>query len=188
MIEIAMTVRKEKFKNYPAIFEELDLIDEEDQISHIVELVPEDGKPLDPETNLNYYKFDPDFEQSEENYEEIRQRIIGDAGESDEEADDEGDAEMPEETPQGNSFECFNLLNVSLLETPQVQKIIDMTEQDMVAFRRNVYLAIQSSLDYQEAAHKLIKYHLKPGLDVSIYINSRYINFMISERNVPHDR
>lgn len=49
-----------------------------------------------------------------------------------------------------------------------------MTEQDMVAFRRNVYLAIQSSLDYQEAAHKLIKYHLKPGLDVSfknIYYN-----------------
>lgn len=54
----------------------------------------------------------------------------------------------------------------SLDEAP-TQKIVDMTENDMVAFRRNVYLCIQSSLDYQEAAHKLIKFHLKPGLDVS---------------------
>ncbi|KAI6190958.1 MI domain-containing protein [Aphelenchoides bicaudatus] len=151
MIEIAMSIRKDKFRNYPAVLEELDLIDEEDQISHIVELSLEDGSQLDPETNLNYYKYDPEFEQNEENYEEIRQKIIGDAGDSDEEeADDEGETEQAEEAPQ---------------ETPQVQKIVDMTEQDMVAFRRNVYLAIQSSLDYQEAAHKLIKFHLKPGLD-----------------------
>lgn len=101
MIEIAMSIRKAKFKDYPAIFEELDLIDEEDQISHIVELSPEDGKPLDPETNLNYYKYDPDFEQNEANYEEIRQKIIGDAGDSDEEAEDDEEAEMAEEVPQG---------------------------------------------------------------------------------------
>jgi len=44
--------------------------------------------------------------------------------------------------------------------------ILDMTEQDIVAFRRNVYLTIQSSLDFQEAAHKLIKYELKPQLEV----------------------
>jgi len=44
--------------------------------------------------------------------------------------------------------------------------IVDMTEQDMVAFRRNIYLTIQSSLDYQEAAHKLIKFELKPKLEV----------------------
>jgi pre-mRNA-splicing factor CWC22 len=166
MIEIAMQVRKEKFKNYPAVIEELDLIDEEDQISHIIELSPEDGKPLDPETQLNYFKYDPEFEQNEEQYEEIRQKIIGDADDSDEEAEPE--AAVEEEAPQGRTFRC--VFNQSFhLETPQVQKIIDMTEQDMVAFRRNVYLAIQSSLDYQEAAHKLIKFHLKPGLDVGYF-------------------
>lgn len=103
MIEIAMSIRKDKFRNYPAVLEELDLIDEEDQISHIVELSLEDGSQLDPETNLNYYKYDPEFEQNEENYEEIRQKIIGDAGDSDEEeADDEGETEQAEEAPQGN--------------------------------------------------------------------------------------
>jgi pre-mRNA-splicing factor CWC22 len=45
-------------------------------------------------------------------------------------------------------------------------EIVDMTEQDLVAFRRNVYLTIQSSLDYQEAAHKLIKNELKPKMEV----------------------
>ena len=44
--------------------------------------------------------------------------------------------------------------------------IIDNTEQNLVAFRRNIYLTIQSSLDYQEAAHKLLKIDLKPGMEV----------------------
>lgn len=109
MIEIVMAVRKDKFKNYPSIIEELDLIDEEDQISHIVELSPEDGKPLDPETSLNYYKYDPDFEQTEEQYEEIRQKIIGDADDSgDENEEDTGD-QMLEDAPQGKPvFESHN--------------------------------------------------------------------------------
>ena len=35
------------------MLDELDLIDEDDQISHLVELVPEDGKPLNPELELS---------------------------------------------------------------------------------------------------------------------------------------
>ena len=66
-----------------------------------------------------------------------------------------------------------------------------MTEQDLVAFRRNVYLAIQSSLDFQEAAHKLIKFHLKPGLDVCKFSLSESkqldIFLLFIERNVQHD-
>jgi pre-mRNA-splicing factor CWC22 len=49
-----------------------------------------------------------------------------------------------------------------------------MTEQDMVAFRRNVYLTIQSSLDFQEAAHKLIKCELKPQLEVFYCKNKKF--------------
>jgi pre-mRNA-splicing factor CWC22 len=36
-----------------------------------------------------------------------------------------------------------------------------------------VYLTIQSSLDYQEAAHKLLKMELKPGMEVGDSHNSR---------------
>ena len=35
----------------------------------------------------------------------------------------------------------------------------------MIAFRRTVYLTIQSSLDYQECAHKLLKMEIKPGME-----------------------
>lgn len=47
--------------------------------------------------------------------------------------------------------------------------IIDSTEQNLVAFRRTVYLIIQSSLDFQEAAHKLMKLDLKSGQDVNFH-------------------
>ncbi|KAE9549955.1 hypothetical protein FO519_006834 [Halicephalobus sp. NKZ332] len=38
MIEVLFAVRKEKFAAYPSVIEELDLIDEEDQVCHIVNL------------------------------------------------------------------------------------------------------------------------------------------------------
>lgn len=59
-------------------------------------------------------------------------------------------------------------------------KIIDLTGQDLVAFRRNVYLTIQSSLDYQEAAHKLLKNELKPGTEVLINLIKNFFFFNLN--------
>jgi pre-mRNA-splicing factor CWC22 len=42
------------------------------------------------------------------------------------------------------------------------QIIIDETETNLVALRRTIYLTIQSSLDFQECAHKLLRMQLKP--------------------------
>uniref|UniRef100_A0A183CAN3 MI domain-containing protein n=1 Tax=Globodera pallida TaxID=36090 RepID=A0A183CAN3_GLOPA len=153
MIETMLHIRQSKFVDYPIMLDELDLIDEDDQIAHLVQLNPENGRPYDPDLNLNVFKHDPDFEKNEAEYEEIRKEIIGDPDESEEEEagaggeeSDEDETKMPAETTSG-------------------MEILDMTEQDMVAFRRNVYLTIQSSLDFQEAAHKLIKNELKPELE-----------------------
>ncbi len=38
MIEVVFQVRKDKFKDHPAIVEELDLIAEEDQFIHLISL------------------------------------------------------------------------------------------------------------------------------------------------------
>lgn len=43
------------------------------------------------------------------------------------------------------------------------QKIIDQTETNLVGLRRTIYLTLQSSLDFEEAAHKLLKLQVKPG-------------------------
>lgn len=47
------------------------------------------------------------------------------------------------------------------------QQIVDMTETNIVCLRRKIYLTIQSSLDFEECAHKLLKLELKPGQIVS---------------------
>uniref|UniRef100_A0A914PEA3 Lethal protein 858 n=1 Tax=Panagrolaimus davidi TaxID=227884 RepID=A0A914PEA3_9BILA len=90
MIEVLFHVRKEKFISYPSVIEELDLIEEEDQVCHLVHIISEDDKPLDPETGLNVFKYDPNFEENEAQYDEIRQEIIGDADDSDEEEEGGG--------------------------------------------------------------------------------------------------
>lgn len=59
---------------------------------------------------------------------------------------------------------------MSFKDNNATMTIIDKTESEMVAFRRNVYLIIQSSLDFQEAAHKLIKRELKPKMEVKNFL------------------
>uniref|UniRef100_A0A914YH20 Uncharacterized protein n=1 Tax=Panagrolaimus superbus TaxID=310955 RepID=A0A914YH20_9BILA len=161
MIEVLFHVRKEKFVSYPSIVEELDLIEEEDQVCHLVHIISEDDKPLDPETGLNIFKYDPNFEETEKQYDEIRREIIGDADDSDDEEGEE-DGAQPAAGEDGDEAEDTAKPLVSM-------KIVDMTEAEQAAFRRKVYLTIQSSLDFQEAAHKLIKNIYKPGIEVSSF-------------------
>ena len=47
--------------------------------------------------------------------------------------------------------------------------ITDKTETNLVTLRRTIYLTIQSSLDYEECAHKLLKMQLKPGQEVGCH-------------------
>lgn len=61
---------------------------------------------------------------------------------------------------------CHTALPIQPLHSiPDEQKIIDQTETNLVAFRRTVYLTIQSSLDFEECAHKLIKMEIKAGYE-----------------------
>ena len=46
--------------------------------------------------------------------------------------------------------------------------IRDETETNLVSFRKTIYLTIQSSLDYQECAHKLLKMQIKPGQEIEL--------------------
>ena len=61
--------------------------------------------------------------------------------------------------------------------------IVDSTETNLMTLRRTIYLTIQSSLDFEECAHKLIKMQLKPGQEVRIcacYICLNYISYTVS--------
>lgn len=53
MIEVAFHIRKDKFKAYPAVVEDLDLIEEDDQIVHTISL----DEAVDPENMLSQLAF-----------------------------------------------------------------------------------------------------------------------------------
>lgn len=47
-------------------------------------------------------------------------------------------------------------------------RIRDETETNLVNLRRTIYLTIMSSVDFEEAGHKLLKIKLEPGQEVSL--------------------
>lgn len=66
-------------------------------------------------------------------------------------------------------------------ETVDQQKIIDNTETNLIALRRTIYLTIQSSLDYEECAHKLLKMELKPGQEIELchmFLGKVFVSFL----------
>ncbi|KAM7379972.1 hypothetical protein PAMP_003303 [Pampus punctatissimus] len=140
MIEVMFAIRKDGFKDHPVIPEGLDLVDEDDQFTHMLPLDDE----YNPEDILNVFKMDPDFLENEEKYKTIKRDIL-DEGSSD--SGEEGDGSDEDEDDEDENEEG---------EDEKVT-IFDKTEVNLVAFRRTIYLAIQSSLDFEECAHKLIK-------------------------------
>ena len=77
MIEVMFQVRKDGFKDNPAVLEELDLVEEEDQFTHTIPLIDEEKK-LEGEEVLNVFKFDPDYENTEKKYEDIKKNLLDD--------------------------------------------------------------------------------------------------------------
>jgi pre-mRNA-splicing factor CWC22 len=65
-------VRKDGFKDNPSVIEELDLVEEDDQFTHMV--------MLDAVTNgeeiLNVFKFDPEYTANEEKYKSIKRELL----------------------------------------------------------------------------------------------------------------
>ncbi|RKL41048.1 Pre-mRNA-splicing factor cwc22 [Fusarium proliferatum] len=142
MIEVLFQVRKDKFKDNPAVKEELDLVEEEDQITHRIELEGE----IDVQDALNIFKFDPEWEEHEEAYKKLKAEILGE-GSDDEDDEDEYESSSEDEED----------------EKTKAMEIKDQSNADLVNLRRTIYLTIMSSADPEEAVHKLMKINLPAG-------------------------
>uniref|UniRef100_A0A4W3J555 Pre-mRNA-splicing factor CWC22 homolog n=1 Tax=Callorhinchus milii TaxID=7868 RepID=A0A4W3J555_CALMI len=68
MIEVMFAIRKDGFKDHPIITEGLDLVEEEDQFTHMLPLEDE----YSPEDLLNIFKMDPDFLDNEQKYKDLK--------------------------------------------------------------------------------------------------------------------
>lgn len=152
MIEVMFQIRKDGFKDHEAVPEELDLVEEENQITHLIRLDDE----MNAQDILNVFKFDADYLASEEKYKQLCKEILGS-----DVSDSEGDDEDGEEESSDND---------SSTEQTEGKEgvILDNTETNLTALRRTIYLTIHSSLDFEECAHKLMKMQLKPGQEIEL--------------------
>ncbi|XP_045761053.1 pre-mRNA-splicing factor CWC22 homolog isoform X2 [Maniola jurtina] len=149
MIEVMFQVWKDGFKDHPAVLEELELVQEEEQFTHLLML----DDATDAQDILNVFKFDEKYEENEDKYKALSNEILGSDAESGEEGSDEDGSEESDEDEE---------------DKEKAVTIIDNTETNLVALRRTIYLTINSSLDFEECAHKLMKMQLKPGQEIEL--------------------
>lgn len=142
MVEVLFQVRKDRYKDNPAVKDELDLVEEEDQITHRIGLDEE----IDTQDGLNIFKYDEQWEEHEEAYRKLKAEILGEG--SDEEEDEDESEESSEEEEEEKRMD-----------------IKDQSNTDLINLRRTIYLTIMSSIDFEECCHKLMKVSLPPGLE-----------------------
>lgn len=145
MIEVLFQIRKDKYKDHQAVREELDLVEEEDQITHRPGL----DDQVNAEDGLNIFKFDPEYEANEEAYRRLKAEILGDASGSEDEGDEDGSDESSEEDEEEVAEKAV--------------EIKDQSNTDLVNLRRSIYLTIMSSGGFEEACHKLMRINLPSG-------------------------
>jgi pre-mRNA-splicing factor CWC22 len=143
MIEVLFQVRKDRYKDNPSIKDELDLVEEEDQITHSVKL---DDPNIEVQDGLNIFKYDPEWEEHEEAYRKLKAEILGEGSDDEDEDADTEESSDDEEAEKERQIE-----------------IKDQTNTDLVNLRRTIYLTIMSSLDFESAVHSLMKVQLPPG-------------------------
>ncbi|KDE08002.1 hypothetical protein MVLG_01705 [Microbotryum lychnidis-dioicae p1A1 Lamole] len=149
MVEVLFQVRRDKFEQHPKIGEGLDLVEEDDLIVHNIEL---DDADIKVHEMLNVFKFDPNYEENEVMYAEMKRDILGDSEDEDESAED-GDTEDSDE--EGSEDEPDDGIKAD-----GTVDVHDQTGVNLVNLRRTIYLTIMSALDFEEAVHKLLRIHL----------------------------
>ncbi|GAA31003.2 pre-mRNA-splicing factor CWC22 [Clonorchis sinensis] len=164
MLEVMFQIRRDGWKDHPIVLPDLELIEEDDQITHTTSLLDQ----VDPEDSLNVFRFDPNYVENEEKYAKIKASFFesdaeSEAGSGDEEADDsessgDEDAEDDERGAQG----------ATAATGEGQQTIIDQTETNLVHLRRTIYLMLQSSLSADEAGHRLLQLKIKPGEEYEV--------------------
>ena len=97
------------------------------------------------------FKHDLEYEENEKKYQDLKKELLGgSSGESGDSSSDDSDASDSDKEDKSENEDT-------------TAPIIDQTETNMIALRRTIYLTIQSSLDFEETVHKLMKLNLKPG-------------------------
>ena len=153
IIENLFKIRKNNFKGHEGVKEELDLVEDKDIITHRIFLDDE----IKTEEELNEFHYDDKYEENEKIWKQFRECILGPEDDNDE-----------EEEKMSSHIEGTEK---SISEFPEVKQIkgkdviYDLSEQDLVKYRRMIYMIVVSSIDFEECCHKLLKQNVREGLE-----------------------
>ncbi|ELP85312.1 cell cycle control protein cwf22, putative [Entamoeba invadens IP1] len=138
--------RRKGFPDFPAKVEMLDLVEEEDKVTHQVELTTE----LEIEENLNVFQFDEEFEENEKKWEFKQKEIIGE--DSDEE-EENGDV-CNEDNQQISNNEGDK-------QKMEMETFDDQTGAQTIFLKKKIYITIMSCYNFEECVHKLLNLKMK---------------------------
>ena len=153
IIENLFKIRKNNFKGHEGVKEELDLVEDKDIITHRIFLDDE----IKTEEELNEFHYDDKYEENEKIWKQFKECILGPEDENDEE----------EEKASSHNDNTTK----SISEFPEVKQIkgkdviYDLSEQDLVKYRKMIYMIVVSSIDFEECCHKLLKQNVREGLE-----------------------
>ncbi|KAK0180549.1 hypothetical protein PV327_002917 [Microctonus hyperodae] len=138
MIDVVLRIYRDGFEDRKAIPKELDLVEEENQFTHLITL----DEAIDSHDKLNVFKFDDKYAENEEKYTELIQSNL----------------HYEASSESGNEDDNFDddTKNKSDL-------IVDSTDTNLTYHRRIIHQTFQSLLDFKECALLLMKFPLKPG-------------------------
>jgi pre-mRNA-splicing factor CWC22 len=147
LIEQLFNDRRKKFCDYPSLREGLDLVEFDDQITHEVDF---DEENLDPRYDLDSFTYEKDFISNNNEWNKIRDEILGDTTANDNEQMEAQADGAPETT------------------TSEENQIVDLSETTLITLRKMIYLTIMNSLDFEECSHKLMKLSIPKGAEVEL--------------------
>lgn len=159
MIDMIHAIKKDKFRDFPPIKPSLDLVSDDEKVTHSILLT--DPKREDYLVSSNYFKFDPKWSENEKKYEEFKASLLDDDeeySESSEEDDNDEDGGIERVTDDKGAIEVKKEDSKEDVKP----KIVDATGKDLTAFRRMVYLTIRSSVRHEEVVHKLLRSNIDP--------------------------
>jgi len=154
-------------------------VEDADQITHEVAL----DDDLERHEELDVFRPDPEFEKNESMWRRIRAEIFGQDVESDgstssedssEESSDESESSEEEEAGNEEPAQSSNAATSSSSsassarsrsDQEQTVVVTDLSDRELITLRKKIYLTIQSSMDFEEGAHKLFQLKLQPGLE-----------------------
>ena len=185
MIEVLMQVRKDKYKDNPIIPEGLDLVEEDEQITHQIQLEEElqvqEGlsEYLCVRSSWNRYSLLVQIFSSlirtswrMNNVTRISRRRFWEK------------TRLVRRNPVQKRTRmkmrrtrkvCISALRASVefcadygVAVEEKQGIEDRTQTNLINLRRVIYLTIMNALNYEEAVHKLLKVQIKEGQEVRL--------------------